>query len=80
MVKNCERTYLIQNVGVFLIVLGYFDVVSNAFAVGTVLGLSALAYRHFRYGSPIFELGRENIPWQAIFVMLFFCISVSSSS
>ena len=76
MVKNCERTYLIQNVGVFLIVIGYFDVVSNAFAVGTVLGLSALAYRHFRYGSPIFELGRENIPWQAIFVMLFFCILI----
>ena len=78
--KNIERTYLIQNIGVFLIISGYFKPFYIISDLGVVLGLGAILFRHFKWGTPFFELGRANIPWPEIKVMLFFCILVLIAS
>jgi|GEM_PF-3291138 len=40
-----EKTYLIQNIGVFLLILGYFGLPVSTFTPGAILGFGALLYR-----------------------------------
>lgn len=78
--KIINRTYLIQNIGVFLIIAGYFKPFYSVTDLGVVLGLGAILFRHFKCGTPVFEIGRSSIPWPAIKAMLFFCILVLIAS
>ena len=40
-----KKTYLIQNIGVFLLILGYFGLPVSTFTPGAILGFGALLYR-----------------------------------
>lgn len=75
MEKCVEKSYYVQNFGVFLIVFSYFNVFTNIFALGLILAVGGLLYRHFKYQQPLFEIQQMDVPWSTIAVMLLFCLT-----
>lgn len=73
-----EKTYLIQNIGVFLLIIGYFRLPVSTFLTGAILGFGALIYRwkFLRVRPDILSLKL----WQPLGLMVFFAICLFLSS
>ena len=67
-----EKTYLIQNIGVFLLIIGYFGLPVSTFLPGAILGFGALIYRW-----KVLQVRPDILSlklWQPIGLMVFFAI------
>lgn len=73
-----DKSYVIQNIGVFLLILGYFNLPVSTFSIGAVLGFGALIYRwYFLHIRP--EILKLPV-WKPLMAILFFivCLYISS--
>lgn len=73
-----DKSYVIQNIGVFLLILGYFGLPVSTFTVGAVLGFGALLYRwRFLHVRP--DILKLPV-WKPLLVIIFFIICLYISS